>query len=348
MASASPKRGVLLINLGTPDTPTEDAIRRYLKEFLSDPRVVTLPQWLWQPILNGIILKTRPARLVERYREIWTAPPEAGGDSPIRYFGQRLAEAVGSLLNSADASDPFADIQVRSAMTYGTPSIGGVLQSMIAQGVTEVLAIPLFPQYTEATTGAVKAAINGALTTLGDATAIGGSNQPFELSLIDDYHDHPDYVGAICHRLAPHLDALRQPDCRLLLSYHGIPKSQARGDPYLEQCRTSAELIARRLDLDQQDWQMTFQSRFGPMPWLTPYTDETVKALAKDGLRHLIVACPGFAVDCLETLEEICEENKGYFIESGGQQFTYVPALNADSDHAFLMASLARQYWSNG
>ena len=340
MSQDAPKRGLLLVNLGTPDAPTEDAIRRYLKEFLSDPKVVTLPRWLWLPILNGIILRTRPSRLVDRYRGIWTAASSDGGDSPIRYYGEQLASKVESTLQPLN-------VQVVSAMTYGKPTISTALQSMISAGVRDVLAIPLFPQYTDATTGAVKTAIDRSLSQLAVDASPDTGNVPFELSMVDDYHDHPDYVDALCQQLAPHREALHNPECRLLLSYHGIPMSQARRDPYLEQCQTTSELIARKLELDRTSWEMTFQSRFGPMRWLSPYTDERITALGTEGLQHLIVACPGFAVDCLETLEEINVENRDYFLSAGGTQFTYVPALNADESHVAMLASIAEQHWSH-
>lgn len=339
MSQDTPKRGLLLVNLGTPDAPTEDAIRRYLKEFLSDPKVVTLPRWLWLPILNGLILRTRPSRLVERYRDIWTAPAIEGGDSPIRYFGEQLATKVESAL------EPLS-VQVASAMTYGKPTISDVIGSLISGGVREVLAIPLFPQYTDATTGAVKTAIDRSLSMLTIDASLDAGTQPFELSMVDGYHDHPDYVEALCQQLEPYCEALQNPGCKLLLSYHGIPVSQARQDPYLEQCGTTSELIARTLELDPNSWEMTFQSRFGPMRWLSPYTDERIRALGGEGVRHLIVACPGFAVDCLETLEEINVENRGYFLAAGGTQFTYVPALNADESHVAMLASIAEQHWS--
>ncbi|MEM7362396.1 MAG: ferrochelatase [Pseudomonadota bacterium] len=340
MTTAPTKRGLLLINLGTPDAPTEDAIRRYLKEFLSDPKVVTLPQWLWRPILNNIILRTRPSRLVERYQSIWTTSGEEGGDSPIRYFGEQLAVKVALALGDTG-------IVVRSAMTYGTPSISQALESLVSSGVEDVLAIPLFPQYTSATTGAVAAAIERSIAQLSDRYPLENDAPGFSLSMVDDYHDHPEYIDALCTQLAPFRDNLSEPGCKLILSYHGIPMSQSRNDPYLEQCRTSSELITHTLELPPDSWEMTFQSRFGPMRWLSPYTDERIKVLGMSGVEHLIVACPGFAVDCLETLDEINVENREYFLEAGGTTFTYIQALNDKQCHIDLLSSIAEQHWSH-
>ncbi len=340
MTTTTPKRGLLLINLGTPDAPTEDAIRRYLKEFLSDPKVVTLPRWIWLPILNNIILRARPARLVERYQSIWTTSGEEDGDSPIRYFGEQLAEKAALVLDDSR-------IEVRSAMTYGTPSISQALKSLMSSGAEDILAIPLFPQYATATTGAIAAAIELSIAQLYDRYPNENGAPGFALSMVDDYHDHPEYIDALCAQLAPYRANLSEPDCKLILSYHGIPMSQSKKDPYLEQCRTSSELITRTLDLPPDSWEMTFQSRFGPMRWLSPYTDMRIKALGMSGIEHLIVACPGFAVDCLETLDEINVENREYFLEAGGTTFTYVKALNDKQSHVDLLSSLAKQHWSH-
>lgn len=310
---------VLLINLGTPDAPEEDAIRRYLKQFLSDPRVVNLPRWLWLPILNLIILRNRPAGLVEKYALIWGTK-----DGPIRNITNALARRVGSLM---------PDRQVVAAMTYGEPSVEKAFREL--EGADEVVVIPMFPQYAGATTGAVIDALEAASQSV---------KPTFNLRLVEEYHTHQAYISSIAASIR-RAKTFRDATPLVVFSFHGIPQAQAAaGDPYPQQCEATAALVAAELDLPADRWRLTYQSRFGPAPWLTPYTDKTMEALPGDGITDVLVVCPGFSADCLETIEEIRVLNKEIFMEAGGQRFNYVKALNASWDHAAMAVSLTNDH----
>ena len=309
---------VILVNLGTPDKPDADAIRRYLKQFLSDERVVDLPRWLWLPILNLIILRTRPPRLVEKYELIWGTH-----DGPIRSITEALTKRVQAEL---------PDLKIVTAMTYGNPSMASALEQV--RDFDQVLVLPLFPQYAGATTGAVKDELARAL----EQVSIRG-----QVDLIEDYHTDAGYIRAVADSIR-RSKLYRDSSPHLVFSFHGIPVSQSkRGDPYRDQCEKSAELIARDLQLPANRWRVTFQSRFGPAEWLQPYTDKTMEALPGEGIDHVLVACPGFSVDCLETVEEIKEQNQEIFREAGGQKFSYVKALNASMDHTHVISNLIRE-----
>ncbi|MBL6690216.1 MAG: ferrochelatase [Pseudomonadales bacterium] len=308
----------MLINLGTPDQPDEDSIRRYLKQFLSDPRVVDFPRWFWLPILNGIILRTRPPKLVHNYELIW-----GRHDGPIRTVTSALKRRIQARLSG---------VQVVSAMTYGKPSVASILHSI--SDADRVIVLPLFPQYAGATTGAVSDELERAI-------AETGSKQVFEL--IDDYHDDPGYISAVADSIRAH-HAYRTGTPKVVFSFHGIPQSQSkRGDPYASQCARTAELVADNLGLSRDQWLQTYQSRFGPLPWLKPYTDLTMAALPASGVDDVLVVCPGFSVDCLETIEEIRVQNRDIFMEAGGKRFNYVKALNASQAHAQCLADLLEQ-----
>lgn len=314
------KRAVVLVNLGTPDQPDADSIRRYLKQFLSDERVVDLPRWLWLPILNLIILRTRPPKLVENYELVWGTH-----EGPIRNITEALSRRV-----QADLSD----ITVVSAMTYGNPSMASALEQV--RNFDEIFVLPLFPQYAGATTGAVKDELSRAL----EQVSIEG-----KVRLLEEYHAHEGYVQAVADSVR-RSKSFRDGNPKLVFSFHGIPESQSnKGDPYRSQCVHSAELIAQNLQLDADRWMVTFQSRFGPAPWLQPYTDKTMAAFPGQGVDDVLVVCPGFSVDCLETIEEIKIQNKEIFIEAGGKQFGYVKALNASQDHANLMSTLIEEHF---
>ena len=307
------RRAVLLVNLGTPDDPSEDSIRSYLKQFLSDPRVVDLPRWLWLPILNRIILRVRPAKLVEKYKLIWGTQ-----DAPIRNITRALTHRVQKLL---------ANIPIYSAMTYGQPSITEALDRM--GNVEEVIVLPLFAQYASATTGAVEDAFN-----------LASIDKKFQVRFIGDYHDDPGYIDALSETIAHH-KMYRDQSPFIVFSYHGIPISQAKKDPrYQDQCLKTSKLIADHMGLLDCNWRTTFQSRFGPAPWLKPYTDETMENLPNEGVMSVLVVCPCFAVDCLETIEEIKILNRDIFLSAGGESFGYVKALNASWSHARLIANL--------
>lgn len=305
----------MLVNLGTPDLPTTEAIKAYLAEFLSDPRVVDLPRWLWLPILKGIILRTRPPRLVEKYELVWGKE-----DGPIRNITHALAGRVQTVL---------PDLEVESAMTYGNPSIKSVLDKL--SDAEEITVLPLFPQYAGATTGAVEDALNKALNDL---------NLNLKTTIIHDYHAHAGYIEALADCISCNYQ-FRVNRPHLVFSFHGIPQSQSdKGDPYAQQCETTAALVAARLGLDNDTWTLSYQSRFGPAPWLQPYTDATMASLPRKGIRDVAVICPGFSVDCLETIEEIRELNREIFLDAGGQSFTYIKALNATARHATVIAEL--------
>lgn len=332
MSSVKPV-GVILVNLGTPDAPTAPAIRRYLAEFLADPRVVSLPRILWLPILYGFVLPFRPSKLVEKYQSIWGK--EQG---PIREITESLAGKVQSRL---DREQLAARPVVRYAMTYGNPPLADAVDQMKHDGVENIIILPLFPQYSAATTAAVFDKL---------AAGLGRSPTLPSIRFIAEYHQRSEYIRALTRSVEPHMDRLRR-GTKLVFSFHGIPIQQAEaGDPYPDQCRRTADLVAHNLAIDEDQWMVTFQSRFGPAPWLQPYTDETLAGLPATGCDKVMLICPGFAADCLETLEEIDIENRHIFMEAGGQEFTYLPALNATDAHVQMVSELliSHLYGSEG
>lgn len=324
--------GILLVNLGTPDEPTKSGIRRYLREFLSDPRVVNVPRAIWLPILYGFILPFRPKRLTDQYRRIWRER-----DAPIREFTASLAAGVEAELATEQLR---REVKVLPAMTYGNPSISDQLVRLREEGIRDLLVVPLFPQYSAATTAAV---FDKLASSLKRTSGLG------DIRFVDDYFESSEYIHALTKTLedhARHLDG-----AKVVFSFHGIPKSQERaGDPYPQKCHRTAEYLAHNLGLADDQWLITFQSRFGPAPWLQPYTDETLRSLPAQGTRKVVVVCPGFATDCLETLFEIDVENREAFMEAGGEEFTYVPALNDSDDHVYLISRvvLSRLYPAEG
>ena len=313
------KTAIVLVNLGTPDAPDEGSIRRYLKQFLSDPRVVSLPRWLWLSILNLIILRVRPPKLVAKYKLVWGTK-----DGPIRNITNALAKRVSSLIPG---------VPVVTAMTYGNPSMSNALRQV--SDAERIIVLPLFPQYAGATTGAVQDALEQALA---------NSTGRYMIDFVDEYHTHPGYIDALAVSVEKS-KAYRDGTPRLVFSFHGIPKAQAdSGDPYPLQCQTTASLVAARLNLPKDRWMLTFQSRFGPAEWLTPYTDITMESLPGQGIHDVLVVCPGFSVDCLETIEEIKILNRDIFLAAGGKRFTYVKALNASWDHTNVILDIINEY----
>jgi protoporphyrin/coproporphyrin ferrochelatase len=312
------RSGVLVVNLGTPDAPTPEAVRRFLAEFLSDRRVVDLPRLPWQIFLRSFILPFRPKRSSEAYRQIWTpagSPLLTGTEALVRALERRL----GALLPEPPA--------VAMGMTYGNPSIAHALERLRVAGVERLVVLPLFPQYSATTTAAAMDRVDAALA--------GWPALP-ERSAIEDYHADPAHIEA----LAASVRRARLPFDHLLFSFHGIPRRYAAaGDPYGERCQATARLVATRLALPEERWSVAFQSRVGRARWLEPYTEERLRALASAGVLRVAVACPGFAVDCLETLEEIAIRGAHAFIAAGGIDFEYIPALN---DDAAQVQSLAR------
>lgn len=332
LVSASPSRrsaadgpsgppGVLLVNLGTPEAPTPAALRSYLAEFLSDPRVVDLPRWLWQPVLHGVILRVRPARSAEMYRRIWT--PEG---SPLYVNSLALARALEARLASAGAAVP-----VELGMTYGRPAIGEAIARLGQRGAKRLVVLPLFPQYSGSTTGAVFDGVTAVLRQRRRVPAF---------TFIDEYHEGPGYVAAIAASIRE-FRVRHGAGEMLLFSFHGLPARMVeRGDPYLAQCHRTAALVAEALALPEAQWKLAFQSRVGTQKWLEPYTDETIADWGKQGMQKLDVVCPGFAVDCLETLEEVRLRYGELFRASGGGELRYVPALNDRADHVEFLAGL--------
>jgi ferrochelatase len=318
--------GILVVNLGTPEGPDTASVRRFLKQFLSDPRVVEYPRWLWWLILNGIILRIRPSRSAEAYSKIWT---EQG--SPLMIYSQAIAEGIQSRL---DAQLPGA-AQVALAMSYGEPSIDNAIDSLLAKGARRLLILPLYPQYSGTTTASVIDAI---------ARKSGRLRWVPETRFINQYHDEAGYIAALAASVREHWEANGRGD-KLLLSFHGVPRSTLlSGDPYHCQCRKTGRLLADSLDLSDDDWILSFQSRVGREEWLRPYTDETVERLGKEGTDRIDVVCPGFATDCLETLEEIAMQNAELFEVSGGNFLRYIPALNARQDHIRFLAELVERH----
>jgi len=317
--------GVLVVNLGTPDAPTPSAVRRYLAEFLWDPRIVELPRPLWWLILHGIILRFRPARSAKAYREIWT---EQG--SPLLLHSQSIADGLQKLL--PDRFD--GDVHVELAMSYGSPSIRGALNRLDASRATRIVVLPLYPQYSGTTTASVFDAVSRELSK---------RRWVPELRFINQYHDREDFIAAHAANINEFWQQHGRGD-KLLFSFHGVPRETLdKGDPYHCQCQKTGRLIAEALGLGDDDWLLTFQSRVGRGEWLRPYTDETVAALGKGGIGRLDVACPGFAVDCLETLEEIAMQNGEFLKQAGGGELRYIPALNARDDHVRVLGDLVTE-----
>ncbi|MDQ6958422.1 MAG: ferrochelatase [Mariprofundaceae bacterium] len=318
--------GILLSNLGTPDAPTTPALRRYLKEFLWDKRVVDLPRPLWWLILNGIILNTRPQRSAKSYQKVWT---ENG--SPLMDISLRQQAALQAVL---DANYPDA-FHVELAMRYGNPSIAYGMQKLAKSRCNRVLVLPLYPQYSLTTTESTFDAVDKVMKTDRDMP---------KLHLVRNYHDHPAYIAALAASIREDMEVNGPPD-KLLFSFHGIPKRYyENGDPYPDECHRTAELLAEALELEDNAWMLTFQSRFGREEWMQPYTDKTLQRLPQQGVKNVAVVCPGFAADCLETLEEISIQNRKFFMDAGGKSFRYIPALNDREDHIRTLADIVHSH----
>lgn len=315
--------GVLLVNLGTPDAPTVPALRRYLAEFLSDPDVVTLPRLLWLPLLYLVVLRTRPAKSAEAYAKIWT--PEG---SPL-LLNSRALEAKLTVALQQKLGKPAV---LALGMRYGNPSITSALEALRRDGATRILVLPLYPQYAAATTASSFRAVSRALQRMG---------WPVPVQTLHDYHADPGYVAALAESVREYRKQ-HGPAAKLLVSFHGIPQQVSdAGDPYAGQCTATAAALAKELRLGDGEWQATFQSRFGPAAWLKPYTDEVLRDCASQGVKQVDVLCPGFAADCLETLEEISLRYAESFRAAGGERLRYIPALNGRDAHVRALADLA-------
>jgi ferrochelatase len=318
--------GVLLVNLGTPDAPDRASVRRYLKEFLWDPRVVEVPRPIWWFVLNGVILNTRPGRSAEAYAKVWT---DAG--SPLLTISVEQRDALAAELSRRAGRD----LPVVLAMRYGQPSIREGLEALRDQGARQVLVLPLYPQYSATTTASVFDAV---VDTVRDWRWLP------ELRFVNHYHDDPAYIAALAASVRAHRAEHGDAD-RLLMSFHGIPEAYFhQGDPYHCECHKTGRLLAEALGLGDHQWQLSFQSRLGPKRWLHPYTDHTLEEIAASGVKSVQVICPGFSADCLETLEEIAMENRDTFLEAGGERYEYIPCLNADPAHIEMLADLAQRH----
>ena len=322
----SVQTGVLLVNLGTPTAPTARALRPYLAEFLGDSRVIDYPRWLWWLILHGVILRTRPARSARAYGKIWT---EQG--SPLRFGSEALAA---DLQIELDRQRP-GKLRVALAMRYGEPSVAHAIEQLQREGVRRLLVLPWYPQYSATSTGSVIDAVADAFKAL---------RWPPELRIVNDYHDDPGHIDALASSIERWWATTGRGD-KLLLSFHGIPERYVRlGDPYFDQCQRTARLLRERLQLSEGELIVSFQSRVGRESWLHPYTDATVRQLAAGGVKKLDVACPGFAVDCLETLEEIAMQNRVFFIAAGGETLRYIPALNDSTEQVDSLTTLVLRH----
>ncbi|MEC5318031.1 ferrochelatase [Brenneria populi subsp. brevivirga] len=311
------KYGVLMVNLGTPDAPTPRAVKRYLAEFLSDRRVVDTSRLVWWPLLRGVILPRRAPRVAKLYRSIWM---EDG--SPLLVISRRQQRALASRIPG---------IPVELGMSYGSPSLEEALDKLLAQGVTQLVVLPMYPQYSCSTTASVWDGLARALARYRQLPAV---------HFIRDYAEDPGYIAALKARVERSFAERGEPD-RLVLSFHGIPVRYAsEGDDYPQRCMATSRALIAALGLAPEKALVTFQSRFGREPWLTPYTDETLKDLPGQGVKRVQIMCPGFAADCLETLEEIQEQNKAIFLHAGGESYAYIPALNDDRPHIDLLEGL--------
>ncbi|MDH4478512.1 MAG: ferrochelatase [Rhodoferax sp.] len=321
----TPRTAVLYCNLGTPDAPTAPAVRRYLAEFLSDQRVVEIPRLLWLLILHGIILRFRPAKSAAKYASIWT--PEG---SPLKIGTEKQAKLLQGLLG-----EQGENVVVRWAMRYGSTSIASQLDALKAQGVTRVLVLPAYPQYSATTTASLFDAVY--------AWASKTRAIP-ELRFVNHYHDHPAYIAALAASVRQHWLGKTRPDV-LVMSFHGVPeRTLALGDMYHCECFKTARLLADALGLSKDQYKVTFQSRLGRAKWLEPYTEPTLIAMAESGVQRVDVVCPGFTSDCLETLEEINMEAREAFLHAGGKEFGYIACLNDDPSGIAALAEVAKQH----
>ncbi|MEO5334364.1 MAG: ferrochelatase [Magnetococcus sp. YQC-5] len=300
------KIGVLLTQLGTPDAPEPHAVRRFLREFLSDMRVVDVSRWLWLPLLHGVILPTRSPRSAALYQKIW----RSDGVSPLLHYSQVVTHGVGQRLGQG--------VQVRLGMRYGQPGVAPILHAMVAEGIRRILIVPLFPQYSSAATASITDAV---------CATFGQTRYQPALRFASPFFDAPAYIAALAANIQALFDSTASVDW--LFSFHGLPQRFVNeGDPYADQCVETARLLAHSLALPKQRWRVSYQSRFGREPWLEPNTADILARLPAEGIRRIVVVCPGFVADCLETLEEMAVQGRETFLRAGGEQFVYLPCLN--------------------
>lgn len=322
MIAADKKYGVILVNLGTPEAATPTAVRRFLRQFLSDPRVVDIPGWFWWPLLNGVILPLRSGRVAKAYAKIWTTQ-----GSPLLAISQRLRQGIEQRLNQSGV-----DCRIELAMTYGSPSLEEAWLKLRDSQVSKVLLLPMYPQYSVSTSASVWDKWSRLM-------AVQTRLPSFQF--FSCYYDDPNYIKALAESVRNHWRTNGRH--HLLFSFHGIPvRYVKKGDPYQTQCEKTAQLVAAELGLAPEAWSLSYQSRFGKEPWLQPYTDETLSRLARSGTGKVDIICPGFSVDCLETLEEIAVEGKALFLSNGGEVCYYIPALNETELHIDMFEALIK------
>ncbi len=322
---AARRTAVVLANLGTPDGPDTASVRRYLAEFLADPRIVEMPRWLWRLILHGVILRIRPRRSAHAYAKVWTP---AG--SPLQTGTRGLAEALDAAMRASGH-----DVVVRHAMRYGNPSIPAVLRELGAAGMQRLLVVPLFPQFSATTAASVLDAVGAELR---------GWRVPPELRFVNEYHADPGHLDALARSVEAHWASNGRGE-RLVLSFHGIPERYVRnGDPYRAQCEATAAGLRERLGLAPEAMVVCFQSRVGREPWLSPYTDHVLAALPREGVRSIDIVCPGFSIDCLETLEEIAMAGRDTFLAAGGERYRYIPSLNDSPGQVDALQALVARH----
>ncbi|MEZ9594112.1 ferrochelatase [Shewanella sp. 10N.261.52.F9] len=325
MSKSAPPFGVLLVNLGTPDSPTAPDVKKFLKQFLSDLRVVDLSPWIWKPILNGIILNTRPAKVAKLYQSIWW---DEG--SPLMVISQKQRDKLKIQLQQTLGQC----IPIELGMSYGNPSLQSGLDSLKAQGAEKIFVLPLYAQYSCSTVAPVYDAI---------AELLKAERNIPELRFNKQYFDHPDYIKALAESVKNHWQAKGQAQV-LLMSFHGVPlRYITEGDPYQAQCQATAELLAAELGLTQQQWRICFQSQFGKEQWIGPATDALLDSLPKEGVKSVDIMCPAFSCDCLETLEEISQEGKEDFLSAGGERYEFIECLNDSAGHIDLLAKIVEQ-----
>ncbi|MEW6983996.1 ferrochelatase [Colwelliaceae bacterium 6471] len=319
-----PCTGILLTNLGTPEAPTAPALKKYLRQFLSDPRVVEIPRLVWMIILHGIILRVRPAKSAALYKSIWT---EQG--SPLMAISKAQTAKIAEVVKSQYGDDVIVDL----AMRYGEPSINNALKRMQQQGVQNLVVFPLYPQYSGPTTGSTFEAVTKELSSWRWIP---------NLHFNSSYHDHPLYIAALANSITEYITQHGKPD-KLVLSYHGMPKRfHEQGDPYFCFCHKTTRLVVEQLGFSDDDYVLTFQSRFGKAEWLKPYTDETLASLPAQGVKHVAIISPAFSADCLETLEELESENREVFMQAGGEKYHYIAALNDRDDHILALMDVIK------
>jgi len=316
MSKGEAKVGILIANLGSPDAPSKKALRRYLKQFLSDKRVIqpVIPRWMWWLILNGIILNTRPKKSAKLYQSIWN---RFGPGAPLVAISEKQLKALQERHKNSSVS-------ISLGMRYGSPSLEKGLEVLLKQGVQQLIVLPLYPQYSKTTTE----------STFDVVRAMQQKHNNFPaITYITDYHQNPLYIEALKQSILKHWSKHGKPQ-KLIISFHGIPKIYCEnGDIYPQHCEKTTELLVQALALKEDQYLLCYQSRFGKLEWLQPYLDKTLQSLPEQGIKNVQVICPGFAADCLETLEEIEQENKHYFLQAGGQQYSYINALNDSTEH---------------